>query len=138
MDKNSHIGGAAVFRSEVPQAQVRKRSGDSVSAERRGLGRRPIKIKRRWSKVTIVFMLFWAIVIVASFTYFIGLAGEYNELRTNYWHVQSEIEAEETRQRELLIRQEFDDGDAFLEQLARERLGLVRPNEIVFRNIAAE
>lgn len=100
--------------------------------------RRPIKKKRPWSKITLVFMLFWAIVIIASFTYFVGLAGEYNELRTNYWHVRSEIEAEEARQHQLLLRQEFYDGDAYIEQLARERLGLVRPNVIVFRNIAAE
>jgi len=97
-----------------------------------------MRMKKPKSKMRWVFLLFWFAVAGLSFVLVVRLAGQYNELRANYWHVRAQVDAEEARNHELRLRMEFDDGDAYIERLARERLGMVRPNEIVFRNIAAE
>ena len=100
--------------------------------------RRPARVKKRKSKTTLLFVLFWIAIIGLSFVYVAERSGQYNELRETYRGIRTQIEREEARNHELQLRLEFDDGDAYIERLARERLGMVRPNVIVFRNIAAE
>jgi len=63
-------------------------------------------------------------------------AGQYNELRETLHRIEGEVAAERAIHDDLNRQILFFDSDAYIETLARERLGMIRPNEIVFRNIA--
>ena len=63
-------------------------------------------------------------------------ATRYNELRSELDRINAQIEAERAMEADLEMRLLFLDSDAIIERLARERLGMVRQNEIVFLNIA--
>ena len=60
----------------------------------------------------------------------------YNVLRAELERIEVDIAAEEAIYQDLNYQILFFDSDARIEQLARERLGMIRNNEIVFRNIA--
>lgn len=59
---------------------------------------------------------------------------EYQQARTLESEISEEVHAlyRENQQKELFLRHIYDDPD-FLQQQARERLGYVRPGEIVYR-----
>jgi len=99
--------------------------------------RKPKKKKQK-TKYTGIFFVFWLIIAGMSFSLVVGQAGRYNELREEYERVSSDIARARAMYYSLQLEIEFHDSDAYVERLARERLGMVRPNEIVFRNIAAE
>ena len=96
------------------------------------------KRKKRKSRFTWVFAIFWLGVIGLAFSLIVGQAGRYNQLREEYMIIQENIARVLEVQHQLQLEREFHDADAYVERLARERLGFVRPNEIVFRNIAAD
>jgi len=84
----------------------------------------------------LIYYCLW-VFIVAMFTgLIITQAGYYNQLRTELDRVEANIEEERRRRDDLSLRMQIWDSDAYIERLARERLGMVRPHEIVFRNIA--
>ena len=76
------------------------------------------------------------VLIGLSFALVVGQAGRYNELRAEADAVEAEIERATARNEELQRQIEFFDVDAYVENLARERLGMLRPNELIFRNVA--
>jgi len=96
------------------------------------------KHKKRKSRFTWVFSIFWAAVVGLAFSLIVGQAGRYNQLREEYVVIQENIDRALEAQHQLQMEYEFHDRDAYIERLARDRLGFVRPNEIVFRNIAAD
>ena len=96
------------------------------------------KRKKRKSRLTWVFVIFWAGIIGLAFALMAGQARRYNELREENLIIQENIDRALDRQHQLQLEEEFHDRNAYIERLARERLGFVRPNEIVFRNIAAD
>lgn len=59
---------------------------------------------------------------------------EYQQARTLEAEISEEVHGlyRENQQKELFLRHIYDDPD-FLQQQARERLGYVRPGEIVYR-----
>ena len=60
----------------------------------------------------------------------------YNELSAELERINADIAAERAMEADLEMRLLFLDSDAIIERIARERLGMVRQNEIVFVNIA--
>lgn len=82
--------------------------------------------------------MFWFLTIGMLAAFIVSQAGMYNELRAELNQVQAAIAREAAEVEQLYLQITFFDSDAYIEQLARERLGMVRPNEIVFRNIASE
>ena len=63
-------------------------------------------------------------------------AGRYNQLRADLDRIKDDIAREQSIHQDLNNQLAFFDSDAYIEILARERLGMIKPNEIVFRNIA--
>jgi cell division protein FtsB len=96
------------------------------------------KPKKRRSKMTLVFLVFWAVVIGLTFMMIVNQAGDYNELRAEADHLAAQIAQGTAHNEDLEFQIDFFDNDAYIEQQARDRLRMVRPDEIVFRNIAAE
>ncbi|MCL2287062.1 MAG: septum formation initiator family protein [Firmicutes bacterium] len=96
------------------------------------------KARKPRSKVTFFFLVFWAAIIGLSFTLIVGQVRQYNELRARAEELNANIEQLTAKNEELEHQIDFFDSDAYIERQARERLRMVRPDEIIFRNIAAE
>ena len=96
------------------------------------------KSKKPKSKIFLIYVVFWVIIIGLSLMLIMDQAGEYNELRAEADHLQGEIDRINASNNVLEFQIEFFDSDAYIEQQARDRLRMVRPDEIVFRNVAAE
>jgi cell division protein FtsB len=60
----------------------------------------------------------------------------YNGYRRELAAVESDLENERQAHQDLLDRIVYNESDAYIEQQAREQLGLVRPDEILIINEA--
>ena len=94
------------------------------------------KKKRRRPLYTFFFALLWSVIIAMFTGLIITQAIRYNELRAELGMVNVLLENERFTIYDLEMRLLFFDSDAHIERLARERLGMVRQNELVFINIA--
>ena len=94
------------------------------------------KKKRSRPIYNLFFITFWGTIVVMFTVLIITQATRYNELRAELDRLEAEIAAERALEADLEMRLLFLDSDAIIERLARERLGMVRQNEIVFLNIA--
>ena len=94
--------------------------------------------KRKRSRPVYNFFctVFWATIVVMFTVLIITQATRYNQLSAELERLNAEIAAERAMEADLEMRLLFLDSDAIIERLARERLGMVRQNEIVFVNIA--
>jgi cell division protein FtsB len=79
--------------------------------------------------------MFWIAILVMFAILFVSQMESYNELQAQLAQTNANIERAQAEQSRLEQQLTFFDNDFYIEQLARER-GLVRQNEIVFRNIA--
>ena len=88
-------------------------------------------------KVFILFIKLSAMFLCISATlFFVNSEKKKNkELVLTYNYLNERIEAEKERQQELMLEMEITLTDTYIERVARERLGLVKPNEIIFHNI---
>ena len=57
-----------------------------------------------------------------------------NELLEEKAALQNEIDAEQERKIEFEKRQDYYNSDVYIEQMAREYLGMVKPNEVLYIN----
>lgn len=94
--------------------------------------------KRKLTKSGIFCLIFSMLMVGATFAFIVRRAGEYNTLRGEHERVQELITAEDRTRQHLEHQIAIFDRYAWIEQVARDRLGMARPNEIVFRNIAAD
>jgi len=94
------------------------------------------KLKKPRAKLSLLFLVFWLAIIGLSFALVVDRAGRYNELRAERDVIETAIELEAERYYDLIRQRDFFDTYAYIERLARERLGMMRPNELMFRNIA--
>ena len=83
-----------------------------------------------------MYLSFWTTIVVMFLGLLISQASRYNEVRANYERIQASIARERAINEDLYLQMTFFDSDAHIEQLARERLGMIHPNQIVFRNQA--
>ena len=91
---------------------------------------KPVKKRRISSFLFIVFCL----LILAAFSALItGQASHYNSLRADNNRYEAELARQLAIYEDLRYQMAHLDSDAYIERLARERLGWVRPNEIIFR-----
>ena len=71
---------------------------------------------------------------------FLGLiamqAGRYEDYRRELNRLTAELESERQIAVDLQYQRAFYESDAYIERLAREMLGFVRQDEIIFQNIA--
>ena len=82
------------------------------------------------------FVTFWSVIVVMFTVLIVTQATRYNVLRAELESIQAEIAAERALEADLEMRLLFLDSDAIIEREARQRLGMVRHNELVFVNIA--
>jgi cell division protein FtsB len=95
------------------------------------------KRKRRKRPITFVmYVTFWTLILVGFAGFFVSQAREYNLLRAERTQLQYYIDREVARIESLELQKTFFDSDLYVERLARDTLGMVRPDEIVFTNVA--
>jgi len=91
----------------------------------------PIKKRSRFK--WLLYLTFWAMLVVVFGYVAMAQASQYGSLRHEIAQIELEIEraleAHEALQRQLL----FIGSDAYIEQQARERLGMLLPTQIAFR-----
>ena len=86
-------------------------------------------IKAPHNMVTFVFMIIFALAILVSISRNITV---YKELKAEEAALLESIDAENQRTQELYKEQEYYTSDEYIEGIARNQLGLIKPNEIVF------
>ena len=85
-----------------------------------------------------MYAAFWLLILGMFSGLIVNQASRYNQIRDQLNHVEAEIAREVAIYEHLRLQIDFFDSDAYIERLAREQLGMVRPNEIVFRNRAVD
>jgi len=99
--------------------------------------RKPMKtpiIRRKFA--LFMYIMVWVLTLATFSGLVIIRASQYNELRASLDVINTDIAREQSIYYDLNRQMFFFDSDAYIEQLARERLGMILPNEILFRNIA--
>lgn len=92
------------------------------------------KIKKS-RKLSSLFLRVFLFVFVATVSVGIGMQFiHYQEVQEELAVVTAEIEKEQKRQLEFETRKEYYTSDSYIEQVAREQLGMVKPNEILYIN----
>ncbi|MCL1843024.1 MAG: septum formation initiator family protein [Defluviitaleaceae bacterium] len=99
--------------------------------------RTPREIKQREKPVILtLYITFWLSIVIMFIFLIVNQAGSYNVLRAELDMINANIERERFENERLQLQYTFFDEDAYIEQLARHTRGMVRPNEIVFKNMA--
>ncbi|MCL2708934.1 MAG: septum formation initiator family protein [Defluviitaleaceae bacterium] len=85
--------------------------------------------------VNFLFVAFW-LFLAAMFAGFMVIQSERSEnYRAELDKVFSDLQREWDAHDDLTAQMGFYESDAYIEQLAREQLGYVKPGEIVFINV---
>lgn len=95
-----------------------------------------VQKKRGNPIINALYISFWAAILIMFISLFFNQMESYNERQTELARMNTNLARERAENERLLFELSLFNSDAHIEQLARERLGMVRPNEIVFRNIA--
>jgi len=80
-----------------------------------------------------IFLLVCLSILAGFSALIIRQAAGYNDLRAESIQIENELENARAAYNALRYQMAHFDSDAYIEQLARDRLGWVRPNEIIFR-----
>ena len=92
--------------------------------------------KRARKRIRMLFYIpFWILIISMFGGLIILQLSSYMAYRQELDGLLAMLEEEQQVAVDLRHRQAFYESDAYIEMLARERLGFVRQDEIVFRNI---
>ena len=81
------------------------------------------------------FIMLCALILITFALLLRSQTQAYNSLRAENNRLQAELDREKVIYADLRYQMAHFDSDAYIEQLARERLGWVRPGEMVFRKI---
>ena len=84
----------------------------------------------------LIYIIFCILVIGMTLVFLYVQIEDYNEVRSEINRTLVNIEREELRYVRLREELDFFDRMTYIEHAARNTLGMVRPHEIVFRNIA--
>ena len=93
--------------------------------------KRKAKPKRRMSN--FFFMLVCLLILGVFSALIFRQAASYNDLRAESIRIEEQLARYQATYDALRYQMAHFDSDAYIERLARERLGWVRPNEIIFR-----
>ena len=93
------------------------------------------KRKRKSRKPSSLFLRGFLMVFVVAVSVGIGKKYiQYQDVKAELAIVTAAIEAEQEKQLNFESRKEYYHSDAYIEQVAREQLGMVKPNEIIYIN----
>jgi len=101
-------------------------------ARKRRKARKPI------SKLSLIFLVFWIVIIGLSFMLITGQITEYNQLRAEVEQLYGQKVQIRAQNEDLQLQIDFFNSDVYIERQARNRLRMVRPDEIFFRNTAVD
>ena len=84
--------------------------------------------------------MFWAVVAVAGMMLFRGVMQlpQIHKNKQDIASLQEKIEYEGTRQKEIDELKDKVDTDEYIEKIAREKLGMIKADEIVFVDISGQ
>jgi cell division protein FtsB len=94
----------------------------------------PQKKKRR--KFIWLYLIVWIFTVAVFSGAAIIQASRYNGYRRELAEAEAALEQERQTYQELSDQIIYYESDAYIEELAREQLGYVKPGEIVFQNTA--
>ncbi|MCM1118849.1 MAG: septum formation initiator family protein [bacterium] len=104
-------------------------------AERRGRRRKAVyrkKVQNRFSMFLV--MLALLMILVAVYASSIKLQGRLDDLQAQSAALQVQIDAERQREQEIELLRKRSQTKEYYEEIAKEKLGLVNPDEIVFKS----
>lgn len=91
------------------------------------------KKRRKHRHKGLLFPIFVLIILIGVISVQISnLYAQNEKLEDQVNKIEQEIFLEKHRQFELLKKKQFINSDQYIEQLAREKFGLVKPGEILF------
>lgn len=61
-------------------------------------------------------------------------AKTYEQIKQERMAVASQIQGEQNKELEYENRKEYYNSDSYIEQIAREQLGMIKPNEVLYIN----
>ncbi len=94
------------------------------------------KVKKQRSLTSIMVLCFMLVFIPAVGTSLYTQSNTLKTLKAEEAKLLSKLEEEENRKIQLLTRQDYYKSDSYIEQMAREQLGFIKADEIVFKNKA--
>lgn len=89
------------------------------------------KVQNRFSMFLV--MLALLMILVAVYISSIKMQGRLDELQTQSAALQVQIDAEKERAEEIELLRKRSQTKEYYEEIAKEKLGLVNPDEIVFK-----
>lgn len=93
------------------------------------------KKNKKTKKISGLFLRVFVLVFVVAVAVGIGRqAARYQEVKDETASVAAQVKEEKEKQQEFEARREYYTSDAYIEQIAREQLGLVKSNEILYIN----
>ena len=92
------------------------------------------KMKKSRKASSLFVRLFLLVFVCAVFVGVGKQAVRYQEVKEELAAVTAEIKEEENKQLDFETRKEYYTSDTYIEQVAREQLGMVKPNEIIYIN----
>ena len=93
------------------------------------------KKNNKSKKISGLFLRVFVLVFVVAVAVGIGRqAARYQEVKDETASVAAQVKEEKEKQQEFEARREYYTSDAYIEQIAREQLGMVKSNEILYIN----
>ena len=93
------------------------------------------KKNKKSKKISGLFLRVFVLVVVVAVAVGIGRqAARYQEVKDETASVAAQVKEEKEKQQEFEARREYYTSDAYIEQIAREQLGMVKSNEILYIN----
>ena len=93
------------------------------------------KKNKKSKKISGLFLRVFVLVFVVAVAVGIGgQAARYREVKDETASVAAQVKEEKEKQQEFEARREYYTSDAYIEQIAREQLGMVKSNEILYIN----
>ncbi len=93
------------------------------------------KKNKKAKKISGLFLRVFVLVFVVAVAVGIGRqAARYQEVKDETASVAAQVKEEKEKQQEFEARREYYTSDAYIEQIAREQLGMVKSNEILYIN----
>ena len=93
------------------------------------------KKNKKSKKISGLFLRVFVLVFDVAVAVGIGRqAARYQEVKDETASVAAQVKEEKEKQQEFEARREYYTSDAYIEQIAREQLGMVKSNEILYIN----
>ena len=91
------------------------------------------KKNKKSKKISGLFLRVFVLVFVVAVAVGIGRqAARYQEVKDETASVAAQVKEEKEKQQDFEARREYYTSDAYIEQIAREQLGMVKSNEILY------